>query len=144
MEYLKVKNWTKFQHYKARNPPWIKLYRSMLADYEFCALSDTSKCHLMLIWLEAANRDGAVPHDANFLRRRLSLKSNPDLNTLINSGWLIKTLAPYASTTSEKNRIEKRREETSTPADSLKPQPRRKISDSLPAFLSKKSTDLTP
>jgi len=27
---LRVKNWGKFQHYKDRNPPWIKLHRGLL------------------------------------------------------------------------------------------------------------------
>ena len=108
MEYLKVKNWSKFQHYKTRNPPWIKLYRDITSDYGFNALSDVDKCHLMLIWCEAASHNGEVPHDAKYLRRRLSLKSNPDLNLFINNGWLIKMLAPV-----EKRREENKREEGS-------------------------------
>ena len=53
MNYLRVKNWEKFQHYKDRTPPWIKLYRDLLNDYEFSCLQDASKAHLMLIWLLA-------------------------------------------------------------------------------------------
>ena len=30
-----VKNWDEFQHYKDRNPPWIKLHNHLLDDYEF-------------------------------------------------------------------------------------------------------------
>src|SRR5690606_19747530 len=33
--YLTVKNFERFQHYKDRNPPWIKLYNDLLDDYEF-------------------------------------------------------------------------------------------------------------
>jgi DNA-binding NarL/FixJ family response regulator len=30
-----VKNFERFQHYKDRSPPWIKLYNELLDDYEF-------------------------------------------------------------------------------------------------------------
>jgi len=41
---MKIKNWHKFQHYKHRNPPWIKLHRGLLDDPEWFALSgDASK-----------------------------------------------------------------------------------------------------
>ena len=115
MEYLKVKNWTKFQHYKLRNPPWIKLHRSLVADYSFTQLSDTDKAHLILIWLEASNNDGAVPNDPDFLRRRLGTKRNPNLKLFINQGWLLESASTKRLHYAEKNREEKSREETSTP-----------------------------
>ena len=30
MKNLTIKNWHKFQHYKDRNPPWIKLHYEIL------------------------------------------------------------------------------------------------------------------
>ena len=119
MEYLKVKNWTKFQHYKTRNPPWIKLYRSLLTDYQFCALSDRDKGHLILLWVWAAGADGCLPRDAAWLRRRLGLHSDPNLELFINQGWLIIIASincgDVAST--EKRREEKKREEGAEPVD---------------------------
>ena len=38
--YLRVRNFEQFQHYKERNPIWIKLYCSLLDDYEFAQLPD--------------------------------------------------------------------------------------------------------
>ena len=29
------KNWSDFQHYKERNPPWIRLHRSLLDNFEW-------------------------------------------------------------------------------------------------------------
>ena len=51
MLYLRVKNWGEFQHYTKRNPPWIKLYTSLLEDYDFNRLKDQDRLHLMLLWL---------------------------------------------------------------------------------------------
>lgn len=89
MRYLRVKNWSEFQHYKDRNPPWIKLHRALLDDYEFSRLQDASKAHLMLIWLFASQNDGRIPEDAKFLQRKLSLEKPPDLRTFIDQGLLI-------------------------------------------------------
>ena len=86
--YLLVKHWAEFQHYKRRSPPWIKLHRSLLSDYDFTRLRDVDKAHLLLIWIEASNHNGAVPNDASWLRRRLGLHSDPNLKLLINQGWL--------------------------------------------------------
>lgn len=86
---LFIKNWSEFQHYKDRNPPWIKLHRALLDDYEFAQLPDLSKGHLMLIWLFASQNDGKIPEDAKFLQRKLGLEKPPDLKLLIDKGFLI-------------------------------------------------------
>lgn len=103
MDYLRVKNWFEFQHYKDRNPPWIKLHRTLLDDYEFSCLQDASKLHLMLIWLLASQSEGRIPADPKFLQHKLGLKAQPDLQALISTRFLIvehnasNLLAPSAS-----------------------------------------------
>jgi hypothetical protein len=117
VNYLRVKKWSEFQHYKDRNPPWIKLHRAILDDYEFSCLQDASKAHLMLIWVFASQNDGRIPEDANFLQRKLGLSKPPDLEILINHGFLIleqdasNTLAEGKQDASNLH-LEKRREET--------------------------------
>ena len=29
---MRIKNWKKFQHFRDRKPPWIKLYRDLLGE----------------------------------------------------------------------------------------------------------------
>lgn len=89
MGWLTVKNWSDFQHYNDRNPPWIKLHRPLLDNYEFCGLPDHAKAHLMLIWLLASQNAGRVPDDPKFLKDKLSLNRPLDLSILIASGFLI-------------------------------------------------------
>ena len=38
--YFSVRNWDEFQHYKDRDPTWIKLYNRLLDDYAFGLLPD--------------------------------------------------------------------------------------------------------
>jgi len=87
--YLTVKNWEEFQHYADRSPPWIKLHRMILDDYEFTSLQDASKAHLMLIWLLASVKDGRIPSDPAWLSRRLATTETIDLSVLIQAGFLI-------------------------------------------------------
>jgi hypothetical protein len=116
MRHLIVKNWEKFQHYHDRNPPWIKLHRALLDDYEFSCLNDVNKAHLMLIWLFASQNDGRIPEDAKFLQRKLSLERPPNLQFLIDHGLLIpergaSTAIQSPETDDSAVHLEKRREE---------------------------------
>jgi len=54
MPIYRIKDWRKFQHYKDRNPPWIRLHRSLLDDYEFHCLPDASKALAPCLWLLAS------------------------------------------------------------------------------------------
>jgi hypothetical protein len=85
---VRVKNWSKFQHYNRRNPPWIKLYRSLLDDKDFHDLDgDAVKC-LVKIWLIAAETNGILPA-SDVLAFRLRIDSEM-LATIIPriSKWL--------------------------------------------------------
>lgn len=67
-----VKNWTEFQHYKNRCPPWIKLQKSILDNFEFACLPIASKALAPLLWLLASeSMDGSVRIDAEWLSFRL-------------------------------------------------------------------------
>lgn len=134
--YLYVKNWAKFQHYKHRSPPWIKLYRNLFSDPAYRKLKDRQKLQLISIWLLASTHDGAVPNDAAYVRVMTGLKHSPDLKTLINQGWLSENASNMLE--QRQSRVEKRREEESKPVD-------KSIGSLLPErlnFLYKKPTDL--
>lgn len=89
MNYLSVKNWEKFQHYKDRTPPWIKLHRELLDDYDFSCLQDASKAHLMLLWLLASQLDNKIPADEVWLKNKLGLTGKINLKELIDNGFLV-------------------------------------------------------
>lgn len=112
--YLTVKNWEEFQHYKDRCPPWIKLHRSLLDDYDFSRLHDASKAHLLMIWLLASQQNGRIPNDPVFLKNKLGLEKSPDLEMLINQGFLCveqDASNPLAESKQNARLEEKRREE---------------------------------
>src|SRR5690242_9529985 len=58
---MKIKNWREFQHYKHRDPPWIKLHRRLLNDPEWFALDGDASKMLANCWLLASEHDGELP-----------------------------------------------------------------------------------
>lgn len=48
------KNWVEFQHYKDRAPPWIKLHKALLDDYDFQRLPVASRALAPMLWLLAS------------------------------------------------------------------------------------------
>jgi len=88
MNYLRVPNLDKFQHYKDRTPPWIKLHNSILEDYEFACLPDNSKWHLVAIWLLASRTENKFPADPKWIAHKISATGKVDIDILLSHGFL--------------------------------------------------------
>lgn len=85
---LRIRNWGKFQHYKFRKPAWIKLYREILDDPEWHALSGESAKGLIMLWLLASEEDGYIP-DSSTLAFRLRISENRAIALLSDcSKWI--------------------------------------------------------
>ena len=54
---MRIKNWKKFQHFKDRRPPWIKLHREILDQRDITMISDCSFRILVGLWLLASEDD---------------------------------------------------------------------------------------
>lgn len=87
---LRPKNWDKFQHYKQRCPPWIKVYRTLLDDRDFMCLPVASKALAMMLWLLASEHaEGViegVPADWAFRLRMTDNELLVALKPLIDNG----------------------------------------------------------
>ena len=89
MRTFSVKNFERFQHYKDRAPPWIKLYNELLDDYDFGKLPDASKMHLIAIWLLASRSENKIPYDPVWVSRRINATDKVDLDLLARSGFIL-------------------------------------------------------
>jgi hypothetical protein len=86
---FRVKNFEKFQHYKDRAPPWIKLYNELLDDYEFGLLPDASKMHLVAIWLLASRSENKIPFDPAWVGKRINATEKVNLTLLESRGFIV-------------------------------------------------------
>lgn len=86
--YIRVKNFEQFQHYKDRNPPWIKLYISLLDDYDFIKLSPENRYKTVAFFLLASLHDNYIPNDQEYISRRMGLEQPVDLQPIIDAGFI--------------------------------------------------------
>ena len=89
MEYLRIANWEKYQHYKNRNPRWVKLYIDTFNRPNWISLDDKSKFLLLICLGIGAICDGKVPKCAKTLQKISNLRRKPDLKPLIDIGFLL-------------------------------------------------------
>ena len=88
---LTPSGWSDFQHYKDRNPPWIRLHKKLLDNYEFQCLPVASRALAPMLWLLASeSMSGEIDADPAKLafRLRQSVADVVDaLNPLIQAGF---------------------------------------------------------
>lgn len=95
--YLSIKKFDTYQHYKTRNPPWIKLYRSILNDYDMRGLTVTSRLIYICLLIIASETDNRIPIDYKFLSDRIGFSVvEADVTPLIDSGFLLASSARRA------------------------------------------------
>jgi hypothetical protein len=101
-EWIIVRNWDRFQHYKDRSPVWIKIYTALRSDPDWLNLSHAEQGLLVNIWLEYARADGVLEsrqmYAQSHARRgtRFSLRSRID--SLCKAGWISLSASKPAST----------------------------------------------
>ena len=90
---LQPKNWVRFQHYKDRCPPWIKLHRDLLNNRDFMRLPIASKALAPMLWLLASeSKDGSFDGSLDELvfRLHISPKEYQDgIKPLIDKGFFV-------------------------------------------------------
>jgi len=88
-----VSNWEQFQHYKDRNPPWIKLHYELLTSKTWVMLDDASRVLAIAIMLVASRNQGEIDGSEaglSYIQRVAYLSAKPNLKPLIDSGFLRK------------------------------------------------------
>lgn len=122
----RIKNWSRFQHFRDRRPPWIKLYRDLLDDFEWHQLDPLAAKSLLSFWLIASENEGNLPpsDDLAFRLRTTEKVINSVISKL--SHWLegadIKVASEgYQTDTPEESRVEKEKEDISPPPNGISP-----------------------
>ncbi len=88
-----VKNWERFQHYKDRDPPWVKLYRDLLTSESWVLGTDLSRVVQVASTLLAPRYSNQIPLRFDLLKRVMSLECKEAeferaIRHLVNTGFL--------------------------------------------------------
>ncbi len=73
MRYLSVKSWDRYQHYKDRDPPWIKLYRDTFTTEAWVLGTDLSRLLQLASTMLAARYSNKIPLNFTLLKRVATL-----------------------------------------------------------------------
>lgn len=101
MAYISIRNWEKYQHYKDRNPPWIKCYTHLLDDDDFLDLSMAERALWIMLLLRASRNGNATRSDFKGLVSdfRSETSMNPEqireaVEKFKKMGWIKETQTP--------------------------------------------------
>lgn len=124
---LRVKDWQSFQSYKDRTPPWIRLHKGLLDNFEFQQMSANARAILPMLWLLASEDKDPVSgllrirnEEVAFRLRRPLEEINSVIKECIMSGFLVdenesnqEVTKSYESVTPE-SRVQRQSTETDT------------------------------
>jgi len=98
-KFIRIVNWERFQHYKDRNPPWIKLHRELLTSRTWATSDDASRVLAIALMFLASATGNKIPFDPAYIRRVAYLNQDPDLSQLLAAQFIeIENDAERAST----------------------------------------------
>ncbi len=90
---FRIRNWEKLQHYKHRNPPWIKLHIELLSSPEWVCSTDATKLSMVCCMVVASMTEGWVRNDPKWIKDVCHLNWRVDFKPLIECGFLVNMLA---------------------------------------------------
>ena len=88
MQYISIRNWTEYQHYKDRSAPWIKLHKEIITGHSWVMGNDASRLLSICIMLLALRTDNKIPYDLDYIKRFSNLDAMPDLKPLVDSQFI--------------------------------------------------------
>lgn len=69
-----VREWDKYQHYKDRDPPWVKLHRNILTSRTWIKGTDRTRMVQVASILLAARYGNEIPYDFEMVKPTMALK----------------------------------------------------------------------
>jgi hypothetical protein len=86
--FISLVNWEKLQHYKDRNPPWIKLHQEVLTSRMWVTGDDASRSLAIACMLLASRTGNKIPLDPGYIKRVAYLNQEPDFTPLVEAQFL--------------------------------------------------------
>jgi hypothetical protein len=88
MKHFRIVEWSSYQHYKDRDPPWIKLHRDLLTSRTWVSLDNDGRVLAVACMLVAAGTENQIPADPAYFMRRAYLSNEPDFAPLVAVGFI--------------------------------------------------------
>lgn len=86
MNKIEICNWSQYQHYKDRCPPWIKLHGDILNSRLWTMCDDASRVLALALMVMASKHHNKIPYDEKYIKAVARVKKF-DLKPLIDIGF---------------------------------------------------------
>ena len=93
MEYLRIRNWNKYQSIAGKRAPYVALQTSILLDMEYMCLPDRERLCFLLLIAFAGTSENKIPASAEHIMYLCHFDDKPDLDLMIERG-LLETWCP--------------------------------------------------
>jgi hypothetical protein len=105
--YIVIPRWDEFQHYRDRDPIWLKVYTRLLSDEGFRQLTFHQRGVLLSLWVEYARSGRQLRDNTATLTRQLGNRvMRRDIEALTYAGFItFSASAPLAQRREEKRRV---------------------------------------
>lgn len=80
---LRIKDWMEYQHYKDRNPPWVKLHKKLMTSFDWHSLHNDSKVLALNLWWLASEHTDATSGLITDNMQRIAFKSRMEETRVI-------------------------------------------------------------
>jgi hypothetical protein len=87
-EYLRIRNWSKYQDIAGRGAPYVKLHTSILLDMEYMMLPDRERLAFLLLLAFAGVNQNKLPGDAGHIMHLCHLDDPPNIEAMKARGLL--------------------------------------------------------
>lgn len=85
-KYVRFLNWSEYQHYSDRNPPWVKLHRTIITSEFWVNSSDASRVLAIACMTLASMHDNLIPLNLMYIKRVAYLNTDADFSELLSYG----------------------------------------------------------
>ena len=141
---IRIKNWSKHQHFKDRTPPWIKLYRDILDDPDWHELTGDDAKMLVNLWLLASedeNKSGSLPDVRRIAFRLRTTVSKTEQQLLRLKHWLVQDDINAISEQYQDDAPETERERETETKEETEDKPRKRVTPSKPDDVDQQTWD---
>jgi hypothetical protein len=131
--WIVIPHWRRFQHYKDRQPKWIKVYTELMSDPAFRGLTFAQRGLLISLWLEYARSRGAIRIQPGYVTAIAGQRlRNGQLEALIDAGFVevsaSKPLAKrYQNASPELLRNSNRSDDVASPVEGASSSPQKQL-----------------
>lgn len=106
---MRIRKWDEWQNYRKDRgqPPWIKVYRSLMRDANWVSLSDAQRGQLVAMWMLAADKNGELPSDPALIKKLCFMDSEPNLKVFVDEGFMEDWQPVDAKLTPERRQVDR-------------------------------------